>query len=279
MSIGGSTLSGNSASGTSSVGGAIFDDGNFGLAGTAVSDSTISSNSAAEGGAIWNTGAGAGSGILSIDNTTFSGNSGSAAGGAIFNNGAGGSALVTLANTLLKAGASGANLVNNGGTIATHGYNLSSDNGSGFLTNATDHINTDPLLGPLADNGGPTLTHAPLPGSPAIDKGNSFGATTDQRGEPRSFDFTSIANATGGDGSDIGAFEVGRPKLALQQLGTNALLSWPLYYAGFSLESSTNVTSSNSWIGASEYAAVVGSQYQQTNGPISGNEFFRLSGH
>ena len=48
----------------------------------------------------------------------------------------------------------------------------------------------DPLLGPLHNNGGPTWTHALLPGSPAIDNGNSFGCldnnihllTTDQRG-------------------------------------------------------------------------------------------------
>jgi len=47
-----------------------------------------------------------------------------------------------------------------------------------------------------------------LTGSPAIDKGNSFGLTTDQRGFTRPFDNPSITNATGGDGADIGAFEV-----------------------------------------------------------------------
>ena len=40
-------------------------------------------------------------------------------------------------------------------------------------------------LGPLQDNGGSTETHALAPGSAAIDKGNSFGVTTDQRGQPR----------------------------------------------------------------------------------------------
>jgi hypothetical protein len=48
-------------------------------------------------------------------------------------------------------------------------------------------------------------------GSPAIDKGKSFGLTTDQRGLPRALDFPSIANASGGDGSDIGAFEFNPP--------------------------------------------------------------------
>jgi hypothetical protein len=57
---------------------------------------------------------------------------------------------------------------------------------------------TDPKLGPLADNGGPTLTVALLPGSPAIDAGNtSLAPATDQRGVPRPF---SLA-------ADIGAFE------------------------------------------------------------------------
>lgn len=63
-----------------------------------------------------------------------------------------------------------------------------------------DSDDIDPLLGPLQDNGGPTFTHALLPGSPAIDAGLDSGAplTTDQRGQPR------IAGAH----VDIGAFEV-----------------------------------------------------------------------
>jgi hypothetical protein len=57
----------------------------------------------------------------------------------------------------------------------------------------------DPLLGPLANNGGPTQTHALLPGSPAIDAANpnSF-SSTDQRGVPR----------PQGAGPDIGAYEL-----------------------------------------------------------------------
>jgi hypothetical protein len=47
-----------------------------------------------------------------------------------------------------------------------------------------------------------------LEGSPAIDKGNSFEESTDQRGLPRPSDFVGIPNASGGDGSDIGAFEL-----------------------------------------------------------------------
>jgi hypothetical protein len=65
----------------------------------------------------------------------------------------------------LKAGASGQNIDSGNATVTSHGYNISSDDGSGFLIGPGDQINTDPLLGPLQDNGGPTLTHALLPGS------------------------------------------------------------------------------------------------------------------
>jgi hypothetical protein len=58
------------------------------------------------------------------------------------------------------------------GPVASGGHNIDSD-GSRGLTAAGDMPNTDPLLGPLADNGGPTLTHALLPGSPAIDAGHA----------------------------------------------------------------------------------------------------------
>ncbi|MBE0540074.1 MAG: hypothetical protein IH623_01625, partial [Verrucomicrobia bacterium] len=74
---------------------------------------------------------------------------------------------------------------------------LSSD-GSCDFTNATSLNNTDPKLGPLANNCGPTLTMALLPGSPAIDAGDTVSApATDQRGVPRPYGLT----------ADIGAFE------------------------------------------------------------------------
>jgi len=48
-----------------------------------------------------------------------------------------------------------------------------------------DTVSADPLLGPLRDNGGPTRTQAPLPGSPALDKGGTTALSFDQRGVPR----------------------------------------------------------------------------------------------
>ncbi len=83
------------------------------------------------------------------------------------------------------------------GRIADAGHNLSSDASCEF-TNSGSLNNTDPKLGPLANNGGPTLTMALLPGSPAIDAGDNAAApATDQRGIPRPV----------GSFSDIGAYE------------------------------------------------------------------------
>jgi hypothetical protein len=270
-----STLSGNATPGLNTAGGGVVNLGNSGSAAVAVSNSTFSGNSSVEGGAIYSSAA-SGVGPVTIFCSTFSSNSASAAGGVIFNNGVGGTAIVTFGNSILKAGASGGNIAVNGGSIVSKGFNLSSDTAGGYFTNATDQTNKEPLLGPLADNGGPTFTHALLPGSPALDKGYSFGLATDQRGQPRPFDFNSLTNATGGDGSDIGAFEVGHPQLVIQKTGTNAVLSWLAYATNFSLQFSTNLALSNSWSTATGSAVLVGSQYQQTNGPLAGTRFFRL---
>jgi hypothetical protein len=148
-----STISGNSASGG---GGGIAND----TGGVAIVNSTITGNSATYGGGIANFGG------AQITNSTLSGNSAPSDGG-IDNAGN-----IELSNTILNAGASGENIVNNGGTVISHGYNVCSDDGGGYLNGPGDQINTNPLLGPLQDNGGLTLTHALLPGSPAIDAGD-----------------------------------------------------------------------------------------------------------
>ena len=93
----------------------------------------------------------------------------------------------------------------------SQGFNIEDGNSCGF-GQPTDLPLTAPGLDPeLADNGGPTPTHALLPGSVAIDGGRAFGAGTDQRGLPRPSDFAAIDDATSGDGSDVGAFELQAP--------------------------------------------------------------------
>ena len=277
LTVIGCTFSSNTVSGSGNIGGAIESDGSFGSATLLVSNSTFSGNVASMGGAIFITGSsGTGPSTLIVRASTFAGNSSSGDGSAVYFIGQ--SCDIRLGNTILQS-AVGVTLVLVSGSFISDGYNLSNDGGGGLLTKPTDQINTDPLLDNLADNGGPTLTHALLPGSPALDRGNSFGLTTDQRGEPRPFDFASITNAAGGDGSDIGAFEVGSPKLNLQQLGNSAVLSWPYYYTNLTLQSSTNLGSSNNWVNASGSAAIVGNQYRQTNSPIAGTKFYRLRGN
>jgi hypothetical protein len=211
------TISNNISSGALSEGGGVFqwvglitiaestinnnhadDGGGFyslsSQASATITNSSISSNSAGHGGGIFN------SAPVSIRHSTISNNAASAAsdGGGIYVYGGG---ALELENTVLKAGASGANISNYGGPVTSHGYNLSSDNGGGFLTGPGDQINTDPLLGPLQNNGGPTLTHMPLSGSPAIDAGDpnfTPPPVTDQRG------FLRVYNSR----IDIGSFEV-----------------------------------------------------------------------
>ena len=157
-----STISGNFAS---SYGGGIA----CGKSGLTIINSTISGNSAgAYGGGI-----ASGSFGMMIVSSTVSGNSAATCGGVCGE--------VEIANTILNANASG----NIDGTVTSHGYNISSDDGGGLLTGPGDQINTDPLLGPLRNHGGPTLTHMPMRGSPAIDAGDpSFTPPPDhdQRG-------------------------------------------------------------------------------------------------
>src|SRR5437879_9956404 len=108
------------------------------------------------------------------------------------------------------------------GTFSSQGYNLIGTHGmrdTGFTNNVNnDQVGgdaaapLDPKLGPLQNNGGSTFTHALLPGSPAIDQGSAAtGGKADQRGLPRPDDDPFIPNASGGDGTDIGAFEVQAP--------------------------------------------------------------------
>src|SRR6266513_2087909 len=118
-------------------GGGIHNNGFRGNAMLRVINSTLSGNSAAsQGGGIFNEGfepMAPSIAVLRVDDCTFSGNSApSVNGGGISNDGTGGS--VSLAISVFKTGASGTNLVNNnGGMIMSLGYNLSNDNGGGFL--------------------------------------------------------------------------------------------------------------------------------------------------
>jgi hypothetical protein len=244
-----STLSDNSC--PTGWGGGIVNRGSFsGSATLTINKSTLSGNSANyDGGAIYNDESG-GTTTLNVANSTVSGNT-AFYGCCIYNYAKGGNGSVTLMNSTLadSLGLSGSvlvnyvgtlnlgntivytysrngipNIINDKGVFVSSGYNLVNDSGvlninggKGSLDATGDQINTNPMLGPLADNGGPTLTHKPVPGSPVIDKGknlatddNGVPALFDQRGRARPVRYdTGIPLPSGGDGSDIGALELG----------------------------------------------------------------------
>jgi predicted outer membrane repeat protein len=194
LAINNSTLNGNS----SANGGGILGEGGA----LTITNSTFSGNSATKfsGGAI-EMGVFNSRGTLTISNSTLSGNVvGGGTGGAI----ASSSGTVTLQNSIVANTPSGTNCL---GTMTSKGHNLSSD-GSCNFNGPGDLNNTDPMLGPLQSNGGPTQTMALPSGSPAIDAGNPNGCTdargrllkTDQRGMPR-------PDKENTGGCDMGAYE------------------------------------------------------------------------
>jgi CSLREA domain-containing protein len=155
-------------------------------------------------------------GNLSIVNSTITGND---TGGVFGNLGQGLSCgkPCTLRNSIV-AGNGAAPRGDTQGTINSLGYNIigkTTNNLGEVITVITattgDQFNTGIAavdLQALANNGGPTPTHALGPASIAIDQGESSGSAVDQRSETRPCDLGTVANATGGDGADIGAFEV-----------------------------------------------------------------------
>jgi len=197
-----STVSGNSGTG----GGGVFNSGAL-----TVTNSTVSGNSlpgfcgrcSNTGGGVFNIG------TLTLTNSTVSGNSVvfPGAGGGVYNSGT-----LTLARTLISGNnysfySGGSSEVEGGGTIVANNYNLFGHDGDagvvGFSPGLTDIVPNVPLSAilntTLANNGGPTRTHALVRGSPAIDASpdDADCAATDQRGvrRPR------------GPACDIGAFE------------------------------------------------------------------------
>ncbi len=104
---------------------------------------------------------------------------------------------VRIGNTIVAGGSGPPGTENCAGELlappVSLGFNIDSLDQCGFKAPG-DRVNTDPLLGPLAANGGPTETMAPALGSPAIDQGAAFGLSADQRGVVRPIDFPTIPN-------------------------------------------------------------------------------------
>jgi len=196
MTVTNTTFYGNTASDT---GGAIRHSGYYGGTLT-LNNCTVSGNKV--------TGLGAVGGIANVLNgrctiisSTLVGNMGGNSAGGVYGP-------VNLGNSIVAGNTSHLNYPDCNGAVNSLDYNFIQNTNGAAITNLTTHniYGKDPLLGPLADNGGPTMTHALLSGSPAIDHGSSGGVTTDQRGQPRPVRFP--AYLAPGDGSDIGAYEL-----------------------------------------------------------------------
>ncbi len=186
LSIQNSTLSGNSAS----YGGGVYNRTTL-----SIQDSTLSGNSAGSGGGVYNTNLG--TGALNIRNSTLSGNSARYSGGGVKNY----RGTLSIQNSTLSGNSaslgggvyrgtltiSNSVIAHSGGGNCHLSIPLSVDDTNWFddtSCNGTD--SGDPLLGSLADNGGPTLTMLPQVGSGLIDAGNDATCEeTDQRGIPR----------------------------------------------------------------------------------------------
>jgi predicted outer membrane repeat protein len=150
---------------------------------TSIENVTVSGNHAQRGGGINQV-----SGAITLTNVTLYQNTASSGVGGIEQNGG----TVAVTNTIIANNTGG----NCEAPIANNAFSLSSDNTCGF---GAGRDNVEPMLGPLANNGGFTQTHLPQAGSPAIDNGTDNGASPrDQRGYLRA-----------GVAPDVGAAEFG----------------------------------------------------------------------
>jgi len=214
LEVVGSTLYGNAAIGGNGlnapggpgIGGAIANDGgtvtikNSTLSGNSVASGLGTTSAASFGGGVYSL-----NGLLRIYNSTISNNSASS-GRQVYVFAVAGTSTVELFSSIVTQ--QGAQVISDFVALAD-----TDAEGELFVTGSnnivrfqiglggTDFINDDPLLAPLADNGGPTLTHALPAASPAVDSGsNLFSLSNDQRG-------STFARAVGA-AADVGSFEL-----------------------------------------------------------------------
>jgi hypothetical protein len=202
-----STISGN----TADTGGGIHFNSDYDIDGLRVEDSTITGNAAAsEGGGIF----------VENDNnepvlirdSTVAGNAAVGQGGGIFRK----NFPVGISSTIVADNVAASQIDLGQDAAATGQFDVGNslvENGTSGVTIAqnpagTNKLGVDPQLGPLADNGGPTLTQLPALTSPAVDAGVANGLATDQRGLKRTVELSSVPNSPGSDGTDIGAVEI-----------------------------------------------------------------------
>ncbi len=139
-----------------------------------------------------------------MDHVSFAANTASSVGAAVF---AGNEATVSVSNSILAAADPDGYVcfIVTFSTWTSNGYNITNNTDTDCdLDGPGDLSSTNPMLGTLADNGGPTWTLPLLAGSPAIDHANPVGCSSrDQRGYYRPVDGDAVPGAI----CDIGAYE------------------------------------------------------------------------
>lgn len=233
LSITASTFSQNFAE---AGGGAILNAGTT----AAIRNSTFSANASARGGAVFNWGV-----IGAITNTTLSLNWG-VFGGGIHNDVEAQILELTSSTVAQNMGGNSPDILNAGTIVSASNNVIGVGDGSGLANGVNGNqigslaAPLDPLLGPLADNGGPTFTHALLAGSPAIDAGsNPATLANDQRGPG----FSRVSGAQ----ADVGAFELQSADLSVTKVDTpdpvtaGASITWTVTVSNAGPDAATTV--------------------------------------
>ena len=228
LTITDSTISGNSTTASSGGGMYLLSFANVNITGTTISGNTAGGNT--DGGGIY-----AGANVTLL-NSTVSGNTAGREGGGIQLSNSAATATIQSSTIASNTATNGGNLSNRSGTMSIKNTIVANPvtggNCNGTITDAGTNLQfpgttcgaaitaANPLLGPLANNGGSTQTHALLTGSPAINAASGCPPpTTDQRGVARPI----------GPACDIGSFEgasvaAASPPTIAKSFGTGALV-------------------------------------------------------
>jgi hypothetical protein len=117
-------------------------------------------------------------------------------------------------------------------------------------------------------------THATTLTSPVTDAGIAFPYAFDERGATRPYVFSFLPHP--GDGSDIGAFELGSTNLGMGVSSKGLVISWPACYGDFVLQSAPNLQGAALWSAVSNTPAVIGNSFVVTNQMSAPAQFYRL---
>ena len=220
--------------GATYAGGGIYSDGIL-----SITNSTLSGNTAPTGGALY-----VATGTATVLNSTFSGNTATDGGGAAVASGATLTASFATFSGNTASG-SGAGFYNNGGTVTLRSSIVAPDSyAGGFTDGGQNYTSGDPQLGPLQNNGGSTFTMLPAPSSPVIDLATTC---TDAASNPVTLDQRALARPSPLGGScDAGAAEARYATvLSINRSGSNPSSGTTVNFTVTFSDAVSGVTASN----------------------------------